>query len=212
MSRKQIALSVIGLVVIIIAGYLAIIWFSDDHTYSRELNKARDAVAVQDWATAKRHYQASRQVHVSIENRTAGEQLNYLERADAAIKKQNWASAKNLYQRAIDTDGGVALLKKAAKTNQRFVTAKQDTSKYQASVSSLQASVDKKDSEVKDLKKQMSESDASIQAAQDSANQAIADAKANADSANKQASSASSAAQKAADDAKKSSNKDKDDH
>ena len=205
MSRKRIMLSVFGLVVLIIAGYAAMMWFSDDQTYSRELNKARDAIAVQDWETARKHYQASRKVRVSVENRTASEQLTDLERADAAIKKQNWQSAQSLYQRAIDTDGGVALLKKAAKTNQRFVTAKQDTGKYQASASSLQKSVDKKDSELKDLQKQMSESTASAQAAQSSASQAIADAKATADSANKQASSAASASQKAADDAKKSS-------
>src|SRR5699024_7102040 len=190
MSRKRIMLSVVGLIVLIIAGYAAMMWFSDDRTYSRELNKARDAVAVQDWETARKHYQASRKVRVSVENRTASEQLTDLERADAAIKKQNWQSAQSLYQRAIDTDGGVALLKKAAKTNQRFVTAKQDTGKYQASASSLQKSVDKKDSELKDLQKQMSESTASAQAAQSSASQAIADAKANADDANKQAASA----------------------
>ena len=214
MSRKKIMLSVLGLVVVIVAGYGAIIWFSDDRTYTRELNKARDAVAVQDWQTAKKHYQASRQVRVSVENRTASEQLNDLERADAAIKKQNWESAQSLYQRAIDTDGGVDLLKKAAKTNQRFVTAKKDTGKYQSSASSLQKSVDKKDSELKDLKKQMSESTAAAQAAQSSADKALADAKANADNANKQAESAASASQKAADDAKKaseSSSKDDDD-
>lgn len=210
MSRKKIIISVIGLIIIIIAGYAAMMWFSDDRTYNRELNKARNAVAVQDWQTAKQHYQASRKVRVSIENRTASEQLDYLARADKAIKQQNWESAKSLYQRAIDTNGGIPLLKKAAKTNQRIVNAEQDSGKYKASVSSLEKSLDKKDKDLNDLKKQMSDTNASVQAVQDSANKAVADANAAADKANATADSANKQAQ----DAQKNNKQDehKDDH
>lgn len=212
MSRKRIIIAAIGLVIVIIAGYAAIMWFSDDRTYKRELNKARDAVAVQDWQTAKQHYQASRKVRVSIENRTASEQLDYLQRADSAIKKQNWESAKSLYQRAIDTDGGVLLLEKAAKTNQRIVNAEQDANKYKSSVSSLEKSIGQKDKDLKDLKKKMSDTDASVQAVQDSANKAIADANAAADKANATADSANKQAQDAQKAAQKSESSNKDDH
>lgn len=195
----------IGLIIIIIAGYAAMMWFSDDRTYNRELNKARNAVAVQDWQTAKQHYQASRKVRVSIENRTASEQLDYLARADKAIKQQNWESAKSLYQRAIDTNGGIPLLKKAAKTNQRIVNAEQDSGKYKASVSSLEKSLDKKDKDLNDLKKQMSDTNASVQ---DSANKAVADANAAADKANATADSANKQAQDAQKNNKQDEHKD----
>ncbi|MBC6498073.1 hypothetical protein H7R52_00245 [Weissella confusa] len=66
--------------------------------YQRNMQSAREAVAAHEWSDAAVYYKAARKVHVSIENRTALEQLNYLERADKEIQADNWPSALNLYR------------------------------------------------------------------------------------------------------------------
>ncbi|MBJ7632463.1 hypothetical protein [Weissella confusa] len=84
--------------------------YYDEQAYNKQMRIARNAVAGHEWEIARTAYQKSRKIHVSVENRTASQQLTYLENADNEIKQHNWESAVNMYNQALTVDGGVELL------------------------------------------------------------------------------------------------------
>ena len=133
---------------------------------------ARNAVAGHEWEIARTAYQKSRKIHVSVENRTASQQLNYLENADNEIKQHNWESAVNMYNQALTVDGGVELLNKAATTGKTCVDALRNSGEAQQKVQQLTDQVIQQSSEIVAL--QSSASDA-LKA--DSANNVLSSAK-----------------------------------
>ena len=101
MKIKWTIITLLSLTAIAAASYWGVDVFNDNKTYQRNMQSAREAVAAHEWSDAAVYYKAARKVHVSIENRTALEQLNYLERADKEIQADNWPSALNLYSRVL---------------------------------------------------------------------------------------------------------------
>ena len=93
MKIKWTIITLLSLTAIAAASYWGVDVFNDNKTYQRNMQSAREAVAAHEWSDAAVYYKAARKVHVSIENRTALEQLNYLERADKEIQADNWPSA-----------------------------------------------------------------------------------------------------------------------
>ncbi|WP_243677615.1 hypothetical protein [Weissella confusa] len=120
------------------------------------------------------HIKNTRKIHVSVENRTASQQLTYLENADNEIKQHNWESAVNMYNQALTVDGGVELLNKAATTGKTYVDALRNSGEAQQKVQQLTDQVIQQSSEIVAL--QSSASDA-LKAMQDSANNVLSSAK-----------------------------------
>lgn len=146
--------------------------YYDEQAYNKQMRIARNAVAGHEWEIARTAYQKSRKIHVSVENRTASQQLTYLENADNEIKQHNWESAVNMYNQALTVDGGVELLNKAATTGKTYVDALRNSGEAQQKVQQLTDQVIQQSSEIVAL--QSSASDA-LKA--DSANNALSSAK-----------------------------------
>ncbi|MBJ7620502.1 hypothetical protein HAU47_08495 [Weissella confusa] len=146
--------------------------YYDEQAYNKQMRIARNAVAGHEWEIARTAYQKSRKIHVSVENRTASQQLNYLENADNEIKQHNWESAVNMYNQALTVDGGVELLNKAATTGKTCVDALRNSGEAQQKVQQLTDQVIQQSSEIVAL--QSSASDA-LKA--DSANNVLSSAK-----------------------------------
>lgn len=146
--------------------------YYDEQAYNKQMRIARNAVAGHEWEIARTAYQKSRKIHVSVENRTASQQLNYLENADNEIKQHNWESAVNMYNQALTVDGGVELLNKAATTGKTYVDALRNSGEAQQKVQQLTDQVIQQSSEIVAL--QSSASDA-LKA--DSANNVLSSAK-----------------------------------
>ncbi|MBJ7627561.1 hypothetical protein [Weissella confusa] len=146
--------------------------YYDEQAYNKQMRIARNAVAGHEWEIARTAYQKSRKIHVSVENRTASQQLTYLENADNEIKQHNWESAVNMYNQALTVDGGVELLNKAATTGKTCVDALRNSGEAQQKVQQLTDQVIQQSSEIVAL--QSSASDA-LKA--DSANNALSSAK-----------------------------------
>ena len=146
--------------------------YYDEQAYNKQMRIARNAVAGHEWEIARTAYQKSRKIHVSVENRTASQQLNYLENADNEIKQHNWESAVKMYNQALTVDGGVELLNKAATTGKTCVDALRNSGEAQQKVQQLTDQVIQQSSEIVAL--QSSASDA-LKA--DSANNALSSAK-----------------------------------
>lgn len=146
--------------------------YYDEQAYNKQMRIARNAVAGHEWEIACTAYQKSRKIHVSVENRTASQQLTYLENADNEIKQHNWESAVNMYNQALTVDGGVELLNKAATTGKTCVDALRNSGEAQQKVQQLTDQVIQQSSEIVAL--QSSASDA-LKA--DSANNALSSAK-----------------------------------
>lgn len=117
MKIKWPIITLLSLTAVAAVSYWGFDAFNDNKTYQRNMQSARE------WSDAAIYYTAARKVRVSIENRTALEQLKYLEHADKEIKANNWPSALNLYQRVLETNDGVDLLNKAAKSGETYVKA-----------------------------------------------------------------------------------------
>lgn len=146
--------------------------YYDEQAYNKQMRIARNAVAGHEWEIARTAYQKSRKIHVSVENRTASQQLTYLENADNEIKQHNWESAVNMYNQALTVDGGVELLNKAATTGKTCVDALRNSGEAQQKVQQLTDQVIQQSSEIVAL--QSSASDA-LKA--DSANNVLSSAK-----------------------------------
>ncbi|TGE58466.1 hypothetical protein C6P21_06895 [Weissella confusa] len=146
--------------------------YYDEQAYNKQMRIARNAVAGHEWEIARTAYQKSRKIHVSVENRTASQQLNYLENADNEINQHNWESAVNMYNQALTVDGGVELLNKAATTGKTCVDALRNSGEAQQKVQQLTDQVIQQSSEIVAL--QSSASDA-LKA--DSANNVLSSAK-----------------------------------
>ncbi|MBJ7692439.1 hypothetical protein [Weissella confusa] len=170
MKIKWTIITLLSLTAIAAASYWGVDVFNDNKTYQRNMQSAREAVAAHEWSDAAVYYKAARKVHVSIENRTALEQLNYLERADKEIQADNWPSALNLYSRVLETNDGVDLLNKAAKSGETYVNALKTADEKSDKVSTLKKALAKKTSELAQVQSVASDS---VKAAQDSANNAI---------------------------------------
>lgn len=170
MKIKWTIITLLSLTAIAAASYWGVDVFNDNKTYQRNMQSAREAVADHEWSDAAVYYKAARKVHVSIENRTALEQLNYLERADKEIQADNWPSALNLYSRVLETNDGVDLLNKAAKSGETYVNALKTADEKSDKVSTLKKALAKKTSELAQVQSVASDS---VKAAQDSANNAI---------------------------------------
>lgn len=176
MKIKWTIITLLSLTAIAAASYWGVDVFNDNKTYQRNMQSAREAVAAHEWSDAAVYYKAARKVHVSIENRTALEQLNYLERADKEIQADNWPSALNLYSRVLETNDGVDLLNKAAKSGETYVNALKTADEKSDKVSTLKKALAKKTSELAQVQSVASDS---VKAAQDSANNAISAANSN---------------------------------
>ena len=146
MKIKWTIITLLSLTAIAAASYWGVDVFNDNKTYQRNMQSAREAVAAHEWSDAAVYYKAARKVHVSIENRTALEQLNYLERADKEIQADNWPSALNLYSRVLETNDGVDLLNKAAKSGETYVNALKTADEKSDKVSILKKALAKKTS------------------------------------------------------------------
>ena len=144
MKIKWTIITLLSLTAIAAASYWGVDVFNDNKTYQRNMQSAREAVAAHEWSDAAVYYKAARKVHVSIENRTALEQLNYLERADKEIQADNWPSALNLYSRVLETNDGVDLLNKAAKSGETYVNALKTADEKSDKVSTLKKALAKR--------------------------------------------------------------------
>lgn len=122
--------------------------YYDEQAYNKQMRIARNAVAGHEWEIARTAYQKSRKIHVSVENRTASQQLTYLENADNEIKQHNWESAVNMYNHALTVDGGVELLNKAATTGKTCVDALRNSGEAQQKVQQLTDQVIQQSSEI----------------------------------------------------------------
>lgn len=170
MKIKWAIITLLSLTAVAAVSYWGFDAFNDNKTYQRNMQSAREAVAAHEWSDAAIYYTAARKMRVSIENRTALEQLKYLEHADKEIKANNWPSALNLYQRVLETNDGVDLLNKAAKSGETYVKALKSADENSAMTSSLQQALDKQASELAQVQSAASDS---VKAAQDSAKRAI---------------------------------------
>ena len=137
MKTKWTIVSVILLTLAAAGSIWGIKIYYDDQAYNKQMRIARNAVAGHEWEIARTAYQKSRKIHVSVENRTASQQLTYLEHADEEIKQQNWESAVNMYNQALTVDGGVELLNKAATTGKTYVEALRNSGEAQQKVQQL---------------------------------------------------------------------------
>ena len=174
MKPKWTIVSVIVLTLATAGSIWGIKIYYDEQAYNKQMHIARNAVAGHEWEIARTAYQKSRKIHVSVENRTASQQLTYLENADNEIKQHNWESAVNMYNQALTVDGGVELLNKAATTGKTYVDALRNSGEAQQKVQQLTDQVIQQSSEIVAL--QSSASDA-LKAMQDSANNALSSAK-----------------------------------
>ena len=177
MKIKWTIITLLSLTATVVASYWGVDAFNDNKTYQRNMQSAREAVAAHEWSDAAIYYTAARKVRVSIENRTALEQLHYLRHADKEIKENNWPSALNLYSRVLETNDGVELLNKAAKSGETYVRALKSADENSDKVSELNNTIAKKTSELAQVRSAASNS---VKAAQDSANDAISIANSNA--------------------------------
>ncbi|WP_259718654.1 hypothetical protein [Weissella confusa] len=101
MKPKWTIVSVIVLTLATAGSIWGIKIYYDEQAYNKQMSIARNAVAGHEWEIARTAYQKSRKIHVSVENRTASQQLTYLENADNEIKQHNWESAVNMYNQVL---------------------------------------------------------------------------------------------------------------
>ena len=198
MKLKWTVITLIALAATAAGIYWGVDAFNENKSYQGNMRNARNAVAAHNWSDAALYYSAARGIRVSVENRTALEQLNYLKRADKEIRHNNWQSALNLYSLVLATNGGVDLLNKAAKSGEDYVTALKNADESADKASSLQVALDKKSSE---LTKARSSAEAAVKTANDAAKAAQDSAKSAVDAANDNATDLSKAlsSQQAAD-------------
>ena len=87
---KKIIVIVVVLIVAFAAGVFGYQTMSKDKQYSSDIRNAHAALKQRDWESARQFYKASQKQKVSVEARTALEQLDFAISADKKADKSDW--------------------------------------------------------------------------------------------------------------------------
>lgn len=137
---KKIIVIVVVLIVAFAAGVFGYQTMSKDKQYSSDIRNAHAALKQQDWESARQFYKASQKQKVSVEARTALEQLDFAISADKKADKSDWQEALSLYKSATTVDGAIKIVNKNVKVAMQEIKLKRDSVKHAAVSSKAKAS------------------------------------------------------------------------
>ncbi|MEE0002049.1 MAG: hypothetical protein UFS73_05340 [Weissella confusa] len=137
---KKIIVIVVVLIVAFAAGVFGYQTMSKDKQYSSDIRNAHAALKQRDWESARQFYKASQKQKVSVEARTALEQLDFAISADKKADKSDWQEALSLYKSATTVDGAIKIVNKNVKVAMQEIKLKRDSVKHAAVSSKAKAS------------------------------------------------------------------------
>lgn len=165
--KKKIII-VIVLIVAFAAGIFGYQMFNKGQGYEANIRNAHAALNEQDWQSAKAYYQAAQKDKVSVEGRTALEQLQIAISAQKKADKHDWHEALSLYKSATAVDGAISIVNKNVKVAMKQVKATRASIKA-SSASSKAAAESSKAASVSASMASASSKAASVAASQASA-------------------------------------------
>ncbi|WP_373891605.1 hypothetical protein ACAW68_08630 [Weissella confusa] len=172
--KKKIII-VIVLIVAFAAGVFGYQTFNKGKGYEANIRNAHAALNEQDWESAKTYYQAAQKDKVSVEGRTALEQLKIAISAQKKADKHDWHEALSLYKSATAVDDAVGIVNKNIKVAMNQVKATRASIKESSISAKKAASSSKAASEsLKAASVSASMASASSKAASIAASQSIA--------------------------------------
>ncbi|QYU57390.1 hypothetical protein K1728_09545 [Weissella confusa] len=137
---KKMIVIVVVLIVAFAAGVFGYQTMSKNKQYSSDIRNAHAALKQRDWESARQFYKASQKQKVSVEARTALEQLDFAISADKKADKSDWQEALSLYKSATTVDGAIKIVNKNVKVAMQEIKLKRDSVKHAAISSKAKAS------------------------------------------------------------------------